>query len=64
HLRRRLESIKRIHKATDTLEDRITELQHMENGILKQLQDLSLLQQHIANSLAYEQETQPAAASA
>ncbi|MBZ0095114.1 MAG: dynamin family protein, partial [Sulfuricella sp.] len=46
HLRRRLESIKRIHKATDTLEDRITELQHMENGILKQLQDLSLLQQH------------------
>jgi hypothetical protein len=64
HLRRRLESIKRIHKATDTLEDRITELQHMEGGILKQLQDLSLLQQHIANSLAYEQETQPAAASA
>ncbi len=64
HLRRRLESIKRIHKATDTLEDRITELQHMEGGILKQLQDLSLLQQHIANSLAYEQETQRAAASA
>lgn len=64
HLRRRLESIKRIHKATDTLEDRITELQHMEKGILKQLQDLSLLQQHIARSLAYEQETQPAAASA
>jgi hypothetical protein len=64
HLRRRLESIKRIHKATDTLEDRITELQHMERGIIKQLQDLSLLQQHIANSLAYEQETQPVAASA
>jgi hypothetical protein len=64
HLRRRLESIKRIHKATDTLEDRITELQHMENIIFKQLQDLSLLRQHIANSLAYEQETQPVAASA
>lgn len=64
HLRRRLESIKRIHKATDTLEDRITELQHMEGGILKQLQNLSLLQQRMANSLAYEQETQPAAASA
>ncbi len=64
HLRRRLESIKRIHKATDTLEDRITELQHMESGILKQLQDLSLLQQQIAHSLAYEQETQPIAASA
>jgi hypothetical protein len=64
HLRRRLESIKRIHKATDTLEDRITELQHMEAGILGQLQDLSRLQQHIANSLAYEQEAQPDAASA
>ncbi len=64
HLRRRLESIKRIHKATDTLEDRITELQHMEGGILKQMQDLSLLQQRMANSLDYEQETQPAAASA
>ncbi|MBU1691157.1 MAG: dynamin family protein [Gammaproteobacteria bacterium] len=64
HLRRRLESIKRIHKATDTLEDRISELQHMEVGILKQLQDLSLLQQQISNSLAYEQETQPVAASA
>ncbi|BAN36432.1 hypothetical protein SCD_n02632 [Sulfuricella denitrificans skB26] len=64
HLRRRLESIKRIHKATDTLEDRISELQYMEGGILQQLQDLSLLQQQIANSLAYEQETQPVAASA
>lgn len=64
HLRRRLESIKRIHKATDTLEDRIAELQHMENGILKQQQDLSLLRQHIADSLADEQEAQPVAASA
>ena len=64
HLRRRLESIKRIHKATDTLEDRITELQHMEGSMLKQLQDLSLLQQNIASSLACEQETQPVAASA
>ncbi len=64
HLRRRLESIKRIHKATDTLEDRITELQHMETSILKQLHDLFLLQQHIANSLAYAQESQPAAVSA
>ena len=53
-LRRRLESIKRIHKATDTLEDRITELQHMETGILGQLQDLGLLRQHIANSLTFK----------
>ena len=63
-LRRRLESIKRIHKATDTLEDRITELQHMENSILKQQQDLTLLRQHIANSLAFERTEQAIAASA
>ena len=63
-LRRRLESIKRIHKATDTLEDRITELKHMENSILKQQQDLTLLKQHIANSLAFEHTEQTIAASA
>ena len=63
-LRRRLESIKRIHKATDTLEDRITELQHMENSIFKQQQDLTLLRQHIANSLAFEHTEQTIAASA
>ncbi len=63
-LRRRLESIKRIHKATDTLEDRITELQHMENSILKQQQDLTMLRQHIANSLAFERTEQAIAASA
>ena len=60
-LRRRLESIKRIHKATDTLEDRITELQHMESGILMQAQDLGLLRQRIAHSLAFEQDEQLAA---
>jgi hypothetical protein len=32
-LRRRLESIKRIHKASDTLEDRLAELEHVEDGI-------------------------------
>ena len=65
HLRRRLESIKRIHKATDTLEDRITELQHMESGILKQLQELAQFQRRIAHSLADEEEiTSPVAASA
>jgi len=64
HLRRRLESIKRIHKATNTLEDRIAELQHMENAINQQLQDLSLLRQHIANSLACKLEEQPSTASA
>ncbi len=35
-LRRRLESIKRIHKASDTLEDRLAELEHVEDGIKRQ----------------------------
>lgn len=43
-LKRRLESIKRIHLATDTLEDRIGELQHMEQAILGQIQSLQTLQ--------------------
>ena len=36
-LKRRLESIKRIHQATDTLEDRIAELTHVENNLLAQI---------------------------
>ncbi len=39
-LKRRLESIKRIHQATDTLEDRIAELDSVEQGLLEQLQGL------------------------
>ena len=35
-LRRRLESIKRIHKASDTLEDRLAELSHVKEGIQNQ----------------------------
>ena len=56
-LRRRLESIKRIHKATDTLEDRIGELEHMERGILQQLGELDILRHQFAralNSTSYE----------
>jgi hypothetical protein len=51
-LRRRLESIKRIHQATDTLEDRIAELEYMEGTVVKQLTELDLLDLHIANALA------------
>ncbi|MCP5228454.1 dynamin family protein [Accumulibacter sp.] len=40
-LKRRLESIKRIHQATDTLEERIEELVHVENSLLSQMQVLS-----------------------
>jgi hypothetical protein len=39
-LRRRLESIKRIHQATDTLEDRIGELEGVEKNLLVQIQAL------------------------
>ncbi|MDH5633425.1 MAG: dynamin family protein [Gammaproteobacteria bacterium] len=35
-LRRRLESIKRIHQASDTLEDRLKELEHIRDGIRNQ----------------------------
>jgi hypothetical protein len=36
-LRRRLESIKRIHQATDTLEDRVGELEQFETTLMHQL---------------------------
>ena len=39
-LKRRLESIKRIHLATDTLEDRIAELESVEENLMRQIQAL------------------------
>ena len=39
-LKRRLESIKRIHQATDTLEDRIAELDGVEKNLLMQIDAL------------------------
>ncbi|MBL8428839.1 MAG: dynamin family protein [Dechloromonas sp.] len=39
-LKRRLESIKRIHQATDTLEDRISELDGVEKNMLQQIDAL------------------------
>ena len=53
-LRRRLESIKRIYKATDTLEDRILELEAIEKSIQLQLDDLKVLRMHMKNALAFE----------
>lgn len=50
-LRRRLESIKRIYKATDTLEDRISELESIEQGIQSQLAQLKELHQKIKDAL-------------
>lgn len=42
-LKRRLESIKRIHQATDTLEDRIAELESVEKNLLQQIQSLEVI---------------------
>jgi len=61
-LRRRLESIKRIYKATDTLEDRILELENIEKSIRAQMMDLKVLRQHMGNALAFEGEAETKAA--
>jgi hypothetical protein len=50
-LKRRLESIKRIHQATDTLEDRINELTHVENGLLSQIHALEKIGQDVRGAL-------------
>lgn len=52
-LRRRLESIKRIYKATDTLEDRISELEAIEKSIQAQINDLNQLRDHIRGALQF-----------
>jgi Dynamin family len=61
-LRRRLESIKRIYKATDTLEDRILELENIEKSIRAQMADLQILRQHMGNALAFESDAEAIAA--
>jgi len=51
-LRRRLESVKRIHKAADTLEDRIGELDQMHLEVSRQIEELGNLAQRIRGLLA------------
>ncbi len=51
-LRRRLESVKRIHKAADTLEDRIGELDQMYTEVGRQIKELSALTFGIKAALA------------
>ena len=53
-LRRRLESIKRIHKATDTLEDRIAELEEVHKTLTQQLTQLQSQQRAIYVALDRE----------
>lgn len=50
-LRRRLESVKRIHKAADTLQDRIQELEQAQREIQRQLHELAQVQRQIEDSL-------------
>ncbi|MEW6679001.1 MAG: dynamin family protein [Pseudomonadota bacterium] len=51
-LRRRLESVKRIHKAADTLEDRIGELEQMRGDVARQEAELGAITGRIRASLA------------
>jgi hypothetical protein len=53
-LRRRLESIKRIHQATDALEDRISELEEMEKDLVRQLEALHRIALEIEHALDLE----------
>ena len=50
-LKRRLESVKRIHEATDTLEDRIEELRQNEAAIDHQLEELARLRAQLDATL-------------
>jgi len=50
-LKRRLESIKRIHQATDTLEDRIKELSHIEDGLVTQIRSHEKIGQDVRDVL-------------
>ena len=50
-LRRRLESIRRIHHATDALEDRIAELEQVETTLLHQLDGIHHLAREIERVL-------------
>jgi hypothetical protein len=61
-LKRRLESVKRIHQATDTLEDRIGELRLMQSALLAQLAELSEVEASLASARARAPETLRAAA--
>jgi len=53
-LRRRLDSIKRIHEATDTLEDRVQELRDTEKSMTAQVIALDHLREEIQTMLAQE----------
>jgi len=55
-LRRRLESVKRIHKASDTVETRLQELEIMQSGLHDQNEQFNVYQQDLATLLVTESE--------
>lgn len=55
-LRRRLESIKRIHKASDTLDDRLAELKYVRDGIIDQGSKMSHIYRRMEKILALQEE--------
>jgi hypothetical protein len=63
-LKRRLESVKRIHQATDTLEDRVRELAQMQAALDTQLAELGGLAATLQSTLHAEAEEAPAGVAA
>jgi Dynamin family len=51
-LKRRLESVQRIHEATETLDERIQELAVSAHSAARQIEDLAALNQQVLDSLA------------
>lgn len=50
-LKRRLESVKRVHEATGTLEERIQELEQSESAMLRQLEEVASMRRVIEAAL-------------
>ena len=63
-LRRRLESIKRIHKASDTLDDRLAELKYVRDGIVEQGSKISHINRKMKKILARDESEDEAKATA
>lgn len=63
-LKRRLESVKRIHQATDTLEDRVRELAQMQSTLDTQLGELNGLAAALRETLRDEAREAPTARAA
>jgi hypothetical protein len=53
-LRRRLESIKRIHQASDTLEERVLELEQIRDGIREQEKNLESRVQAVTQVINFD----------